>query len=283
MDFKVARHYNHLRIQHLMIKYTFKREVMRIVPKFSKEQKNTMRMFRIHNINQLQWLFRFSHIFDGQRYPVQFYHSLAMYNTGVPRRNTQDKGEKEYYETFKESSIKNIVSYDFFLDIDSPTEDKIQVASSDTYKICSYLDDMKIPYSLRFSGNGFHIFIPHSSFTEIKHHFNPYTIEGSIYSLYTKIAQAITKRFTEFVDESIYDSRRVIKIPFSVSITEKKAYVVAPLQKEELLTFIPGIYEVETYGMTHKSFLQKYDTLVLPCEKGRMVKLIKDLGIKWDI
>lgn len=278
----VPRHYGNFRIQNLMIRYLFRREVMRIVPKFCDPelQKNTMRMFRAHNTQSLKWLFRFSKIYTPERYPVNFYYSLATYKGAIPGRWNVSADEKKFYDEFKDKATEYMSGYDYVVDIDAPDEKEIKEAARATLKIHEMFNDVGLRHDMRFTGGGFHIIVPYQAFEKVPHSFNPYD-SLSIYALHTEISLALYNTVSEFVDHSIHDSRRVVKIPFSVSMCENKNYVVHPISGYELMDFNPVIYDAEFYGVTHARFIREYKPGVADSNPEAINKLLSKLKIKW--
>jgi len=142
------------------------------------------------------------------------YHSICKYNTGIPHQpqRLMERDNKEWNRTHQ-NHIKEI---DFFLDVDGEL-DTIKYTKEDVIVISEFFDSLNVPYEVRFSGRGFHFVIPFKFFQHLDLSFD-YTQENSYIALYLKIAEYIFNNFTDQVDLSIYDSRRIIKVAYSLAV-----------------------------------------------------------------
>ena len=117
----------------------------------------------------------------------------------------------------------------------------------------SLLDLFNCPYETRFSGRGFHVIIRGERFRKHNSNYLPYT-ENNIYELYSKIAIKIDKEITELIDLSIYDSRRLCKVPYSLAIFDDNIYVCHPfISKSEIQHFNIDDVELNNYSYDIRS------------------------------
>ena len=174
--------------------------------------------------------------------PFNFYYSLARYDNGVPPVKWYEETWEERKQDWAKKYIKEMVSYDFLIDVDSPTHEKedMEMAHYSTKIIKEHLDKHKVAYELRFSGMGYHIIIPYRYLPKLS--MNP-ADDVNIYKYLTRILKSLSSNFSEFVDTGICDSRRVTKIPYSLACYNTKellfdAYMCFPfLDSESFLKF----------------------------------------------
>lgn len=233
-------YYGNYNFQHKIIKYLFNREFAVLPAKRDDADiECKKRNLRIHNTQSFQfWLERLK-LFDRNRF-VNMYYSMAKYGNGVPRTNphTFECENKEWNAEHKE----NIASFDMPIDIDAGDFNDMEYAvlSADSLKI--KFDEWKIPYYLRFSGMGFHFVIPYNYFPEKS--CNP-DDDDNVYELMMRIAQGLHDDFSEMIDKSIYDSRRLLKLPYSLSLYNENTYVCMPVS--DLKSFNINDYLMEKY------------------------------------
>ena len=262
-----------------MIPYTFNREVM-----FIKQDDNrggrTTRMIRIHNVQGFDVWFRVLHI-DRFNRGYSLYYSLAKYNSGIPF-STLDLAKRDFGDWVKDH-WKNMVSYDFLLDIDAGNHNEMDFAHYSARNIKDKFDELNVPYHLRFSGRGFHFVIPYEYFpieaeglAEL-HCFNPES-DYNIYNIFMNIAMQLHSRYSEMIDTTIYDSRRVTKIPYSLALYDGRNYVCTSFNDDE---------EFENFELKNCRPSSKYHEIAsvnkwkehLFNPKGNVFKLLNELGI----
>ena len=84
--------------------------------------------------------------------PHTYYYSLATFKNGsIPKTsgNLSLRKEQDSYFEFKNNYWKNIVGFDFLLDIDSPSHDTIEMAYYSAKIIKNMLDEIDCPYEKR--------------------------------------------------------------------------------------------------------------------------------------
>lgn len=272
---KVVEWYKNISIQYELIKYLKYREMCLLVkntnPKF-----NT-RMLKAHSIQHLQYiLFNMMRIeTKGADYTV--YYSLAKYENGIPNQEPEltNRNNKDWIM----NHYKHIIGFDFMLDIDSPDHIDLHHAHFDAKIIKKMLDYHNTPYKLIFSGCGFHFIIPFDKFN-INKSFNP-SDEDNIYKYHLKIAKVISDRFSELIDLSIYESRRVCKVPYSPTIYKNGLVLVSKpfLNNREFEDF--DYTDMVIDGLNPNDFKCRGDYLFNP--DGNTDKFIKWIEKKAEV
>ncbi|KKK67686.1 hypothetical protein LCGC14_2951580, partial [marine sediment metagenome] len=169
----------------------------------------TTRMIRIHNVQGIDVWFKVLRIHEFQR-EYNLYYSLAKYKDGIPY-STLELAKRDFDNWIKEH-WKEMVSYDFLLDIDAGNHHDIEFAYLTANTIRRYFNSFNVPYHLRFSGRGFHFVIPYKYFNDNLAYidFNP-DADENVYKFFMHIAMKLHSLFSEMIDTSIYDSRRVVR------------------------------------------------------------------------
>ena len=246
-----------------IVRFLYHREFALIVPKHRppEELKAIMRTLCVNNVRQYDFVLGHGvKMFSQERY-YNFYYSIAKYFKGVSKTNLYEHKERRIIcDDWVENHYKEMVDYDFFLDIDAPTFFDVPVAKTMALNIHDYFNGLNVPHEVRFSGMGFHIIIPSKYFN--KKIYDP-SEKINIYTQHAKIAKYLHDKFGELIDLLIYDSRRVIKIPYSLAIYEDKILVCSPLfSRKEIVDLRLKDYTPET----------------IPYEvRGRGVKLLEDM------
>lgn len=230
-----------------MIKSTYNREVAFIVPSWEEEnmKRRTLRMLRVHNVSDLDYHISATKMFRDS-VPYNMYYSLMRYVEGIPKGNSNYSLRD--WEEWNKTHTNEAIGYDLMVDIDSPNHNYLENAYHSAKTLKWYYDKNNIPYYLIFSGCGFHFITP-SSYLPSKS-FNPLE-EDNIYKWCRKFAVNLYDNFSEMVDINIYDSRRVCKIPYSLSFYKNDCFVCAPFNsEEEFNNFEYEDYRPENYKFT---------------------------------
>lgn len=209
-------------VQYELVKQLYKREMALLVPTWIKDKnkrKASVRMLKCHNKDHLNFIFD-ALGFYKKEIPYNIYQSLAIYRNGIPNQsmNLSERNNNDWLVEHE----REMIGYDFLLDIDCNDHSQIMWAWESADNIFKFLDKLKIPMRLHFSGRGFHIIIPHYKIS--KHSFNSYRSKN-IYTAYSEFADFFHKEFSQMVDKSIYDPRRLCKIPYSLANFENNSYV----------------------------------------------------------
>lgn len=203
------------------------------------------RFMRLEEKDRLSWVFGWSHQMR-RKHPLNLFMSLAKFKD-LPTMRWKTEENIQYRKTWAENWVKWIKSYDFVVDIDSPSHEFIDLAKDNAMQILDELEDLFGKRGqIRFSGKGFHIYYYYDM---IKDHFPDHSFDpmqnNNIYNQYCFIAKKLKEKITDFIDTSIYDCKRVIKIPASlVFYPENKIYYACVLTKNQLHNF-----DLEKYGV----------------------------------
>jgi len=262
--------YNRSDVKFEQIKYLKNREMAMLIPSWCSEEikKGSIRMLKCHSVQHFDYITKNGVRMWDKMLPYNFYYSLAKYKNGIPNQtfNFSERDNTEW------SKIHHSVmeSYDFLIDIDAVSFDDIYHAHFSAGNIISYFNLKEVPFEVRFSGKGFHIVIPFRYFHEKGYSFEPKS-KDSIYTIYSRIARKLSKKFSEMIDIGIYDSRRVCKLPFSLSLYEKFIYVCYPFRDlNEFDDFLLCKFELDNFG-----FAVKRDKIAVFNENGSIEPLLE--------
>jgi hypothetical protein len=229
-------------IKYFISQQTLNREMMVL----DKSKPNSaVRMLKCHNTNHFDYHFlKGSTNFLKQKFfKFNIYMSVAKYKKGIPNQTVlayNRKDNKEFIdmnEDWKLNHWRQMSAYDFYIDVDAPEFEYLDYARDMTIKIFEYFDEHAIPYQLYFSGMGFHIKIPYEFFAWTGWSFNP-DAKDNIYKKYKEIAKIFHDKFGELIDLSIYDPRRVIKVPYSLAYYDRdNIFVCSPIGREDIYIF----------------------------------------------
>ena len=258
-----------------MIQYTHNRECM-----FIKQNDGygggTTRMIRIHNVQGIDVWFKVLRIHEFQR-EYNLYYSLAKYKDGIPY-STLELAKRDFGNWIKEH-WKEMVSYDFLLDIDAGNHHDIEFAYLTANTIRRYFNSFNVPYHLRFSGRGFHFVIPYKYFNDNLAYidFNP-DADENVYKFFMHIAMKLHSLFSEMIDTSIYDSRRVVKIPYSLALYDGRNYVCYPFEDDEDFDNF-RLQDMKPHAKYHQvTSVNKWHEHLFN-SNGNVFKLLKELGL----
>jgi hypothetical protein len=208
----------------------------------NKSAKYFRRLLKCHNVQQFDWLMNYLRSGSQAGDLFNLYYSLAKYGGGIPNQNyslpksERDKNTDEWNKVHH----LNMTEYDFLLDIDADEHSQLDYAIQGATLIKNWFDSHNVPYQLRFSGCGFHFIISYEYFNGMnimQMRFNP-TESPNIYQFYSRIAKYLKDEFCDLVDWKIYDSRRVCKLPYSLSVynvgeSNQTAYLCMPFVSDE--------------------------------------------------
>jgi len=140
---------------------------------------------------------------------------------------------KEQGLLFNDIANKYMLAYDFVLDFDA--HDDFETCFEEVQIIKNQFDFFKVPYILRFSGRGFHMIIPHKFLPE----------REDIVKFLKESAMVLKQIYNlSSLDLGIYDSRRVIKTPYSFDY--RSGFVCLPLTDKEFEHFNPEFCSPES-------------------------------------
>lgn len=236
--------YNNLATQYEIIKQLKNKELCLLTPKYANQQRINTRTWRCHNTQHWQTLHEGLSI-TKKGYPYNYYKSVATYQQGIPYQ-TMNLSQRNN-DAWIHNHHQEIIEYPFIIDIDSPTHEDLSFAKEATRTLTKQMHKQKQTFTVTFSGCGFHITTP----SPAPPNFDPSQNEN-VYQWHQDLAQDLKETITELIDTSIYDSRRVIKIPYTLSQYEDATYICWPLTPEELTAFKLEDYELETFTQTQK-------------------------------
>lgn len=230
-------------IKFKLIQYTKNRSMDWIESKDSRVFGITVRNMKCHSVQHLDFLMKALHFCDRNFKRYNFYYSMAVYYLdGIPNQNMNLAERKDTLEKWNKNYWKSIRGVDFFLDIDAP-DGCIDEAFRQSLRIKAFFDSFMIPYYYRFSGKGFHFVIPHDRLVNLDISFNPE--DNNVMNTYYEIAKYFHDNYTEMIDITIYDMRRVLKIPYSLALYKNEAYVCCPIDDEFINEFLrSGVFEL---------------------------------------
>ena len=156
---------------------------------------------------------------------------------------------KSYAEWTNGGYKKFWQSFDFALDLDS---DNVEDARQDLLKIKKTFDEYKIPHSIRFSGSrGFHL--------SVDSRWLPKLPENKIVALCGELATMIMEiDGIPSVDDTIFDSRRVLKLPYSFD----RGNICLPLDDYQIAHFsmqmVQPEYVIKAIKLKDRGILERY-------------------------
>jgi len=218
-------------------------------------------------------------LFDSS---AKIYFDLATWkdeNGITPIFSFNMKERKEQKKVFSGNPTKNngryiqlINSYDFAIDIDCKN---IKTAWKEAKKIKEIFDSYRLPYSIRFSGSkGFHFVIDYKWIKTKVKPINRADYFGKI------VAKIISDEKLKYVDTSIYDSRRILKIAYSLCNNDGKEYVALPLSDSQFKNFKYEDMELSNVLKTVKFFkrglLERTHSLGEKELKSNVLMFLKD-------
>ncbi len=212
-----------------IIKYLYNREFAFIFPKGSpKGNMIKVRNRRVHTIQTLDFVMSY---FKFKR--ENLYYSVASYRNGLPYNNYKsEKADQIIQNNWKMDHYHNIISYDFVVDIDCKNHVDLDFALESAKLVKRYLNVKGYKTEVRFSGRGFHVIVNYDHFSEYP--FENILNQISIFQAYKQIAKELYDNCSSMIDTKIYDTRRLIKIPYSLVFYEDCEYVCLPLTDDML-------------------------------------------------
>lgn len=281
INMNAKKYYSDKNVLYAMAEYTKdNREFCMITPTWINEinqetQKTNMRMLRCHSTQSFEYyLQRFS--FYNDRFH-NLYYSLARYDGPVPKRDTAGWVNVELKQFYK-NHRDHMDSFDFFIDIDSSGKMDVNMAYISARLLKKLFDSWNVPYQLRFSGKGFHFIIDGLLFKGYGFKFNVLS-ETSIFKAYSKMARWLNMNVSEMVDVNIYDSRRVIKLPYSLAIYKDNVQVCRPfLSNKEFNKW--KYYDYSQHNIIEKVIPRRNKHIFK--RYGNVSKLLKKTGVLKD-
>jgi len=189
------------------------------------------RTLRVHTAQNFEYIFRIWRVimkFSRKKGLDKFYHSTAHYFNPVPYQNP-DLSSNVVSKIWLSESWKFMDGYDLFIDIDGETHDDFKAFKESMIKIHEFFSSINLPHEIFFSGCGFHIVVPFQYLPKLS--LNPEE-KNNIYDYCRKKAIFLHDKFSEMVDTSVYDSKRLMKCPYTLAQYGKDLYVCTPITTE---------------------------------------------------
>lgn len=236
----------------------------------SEERKFPVRYLMAFSINYLK---KHMERFGFLKNLMNMYHSVSVlkdlpifsYN---PRKRKEDYRYKEFNENYEDY----VVGYNLFIDLDSKGDWK--KALQDTLEIKKIFDEYRVPYYILSSSlkGGFHVHIP-----------SEYMPKKNIHELIAEINEVVYNirgiYSLESIDTSIFDIKRVCKVPYSLS---SDGGVCLPLSDEMLKIFTPEMIKTENVlkkiMIKNRGLLLRTHNLDKDTLKKNVLKLFEDFS-----
>ena len=222
-------YYSRTEIVFEIVKQLYGRETVFIDP-FDKSK--ATRLMKIHSIQDYGIVTKWVGFWKR---PYNIYYSLAKYKQGIPYQVLNHDKRKELNKEWNEvEHWKNIDTFDFLIDFDGEDWKHAEQLKPDVLKVSELLKD--VPHSIRFSGCGFHIIVP-GQYMPQGLSYDP-ELETSYFTLLHDLLTALQRNYCGYIDLACTDSRRVVKIPYSLACYEEGAYVCYPYFKHSEISEI---------------------------------------------
>lgn len=249
----IKKHYDNLAVYYNWLPLLKGREFAMLTSKAEPRGFMSVRNLRATNAQSITWYIRRFDMFrDEIRY--NFYYSVAKFRRGMPMISTATKGFKrierrEKLDQWNKIAIREISEYPFFVDIDAGHHEDIMSAHESARLIEEWFREKKKTYSLTFSGMGFHIMCTDLvSLESFKDEQGILDID-SLCDHYRNQAKEFYNDYSEMVDTSIYDPRRLVKLPYSLAIYPENTYVSYPFSSiKEFLKFDIRDFELANFN-----------------------------------
>jgi len=187
--------------------------------------------------------------YKEQKNPFNLYKSLAKYRNGVDNMSPVLRFRKQEIEDWNKKRPGEIISYDLFIDVDSPDRQHMAETKEDVHRIHDHLVSFSIPHNIIFSGMGYHLLIPYYVFDGLNLDFDPDSVgSDSIYVVFNKISLWYHENVSELVDKNLHDSMRITKVPYSISFYNDGAYVCWPFSSiDEFMQHSWTDYKIDVF------------------------------------
>lgn len=264
----MMKHYFKPKIKFLMLPYLQNRELALLSKIYPKS--NT-RNIRCHNVQMLDKIFKRLNLFKKG---YSLYYSVARFNKGVPFYTLI----LTYRDTHKwnKTANENIESYDYVIDIDSPDDSSFIYARDSAYELAKFFLYSGLPFRVRYSGRGFHFVIDSEHVPPLS--FDP-SSDFNIYRALSNVSKYLYSEICEFIDTGIYDSRRVIKVPYSLAVYEDDIRVCVPISDIDFLRvctladFSPDLFDINFGQFQDKQFNESCDGKLFFKEINKKINL----------
>jgi hypothetical protein len=229
---KKKKYYSNTFIQFELIKCLKNRELCMLSHKIDCEKKNVRFLLAF----SLDYLRKHLDRFDFHESLANLYHSVALLKPKVPvfSYNWKERRKTEEYKDFNENYKDYVEEYNLFIDLDADWNWK--KALQEALKVKEIFNEFKVPYYvLNSSFKGFHFHIPAE--------YMPKKEISELLEIISKVVYNIKGIYDlEAIDTSIFDLKRVCKLPYSYVADGS---VCLPLTDEQLKNFTPEMVKME--------------------------------------
>jgi hypothetical protein len=199
---------------------------------------------------------------------VNLYYSLMRFERMPLFSYSPSVRAKKYVEWTNGGYREQYSGYDFAIDFDG--EDGIEGAKKDCLHLKKLFDTFKVPYSVRFSGSrGFHL--------SVDYKWLPQLPEQKIVALCGELGAMIKEiEGLDTLDESIFDARRVFKLPYSFCLGK----IVLPLDDYQMANFDLSIvspeYVQKAIRLKDRGLLERFSNLPPETARANFLTLTKE-------
>lgn len=243
-----------------LVKNLYKRELSFLDTSLQETKRYPVRCIKAWTVDYLKKNFERFRLWEKN---YNLYYSVACLKE-MPSFSFNLKKRKQEQENFKAAFSLYIEHYDFVFDLDNPD---LKEAHRDAKKLKEFFDLFEVPYSVRYSGNkGFHFaisgdFFPRYSFSQVK--------------LFEAIALRLKKGIPS-IDSSIYDERRILKLPYSLVAVNGHENVVLPLNEKQFENF--DVKDMEVNNVMRDVHLMNRGNLVRKGSEKNVSEFLKYFG-----
>jgi len=161
--------------------------------------------------------------------PLHLYYSLAsLYDMPIFSFKMIDRAEQ--LKLFRDKFNSYVTNYDLGIDMDAH-EIPYEQCYIETKRLKDFFDEYKIPYSIRFTGSGFHFNVS-GAYIPSKHEEG---VLGKVETCKRIVYELSVLLNLTSLDKSIYDIRRIWRMPYSLH--SKTNLVCLPLTDEQFENF----------------------------------------------
>jgi len=233
--------YENTVVQYEIIRFTKNKECAMLTKEITQELWKSRRHMRIHNTQGLRYnIWKYA---TSRNLHHNLYTTVAVYKNGFPLTD-----HTNYYDVkreWKEIHEKEITSFPLFIDIDgNDTGASFGFVRLSMQKIHEYFNNNDVPHQIRYSGMGYHIIVPTD---DLKKSFLT-SDEDNIYKTHLKICTRLNEEISELIDLRIFDSKRLIKTPYSLAVYDEEMFVCLPLiENKEIYEMLPKDFRANNW------------------------------------
>ena len=240
--------YSTLEVLFKMVDYTKNRECAFLISKAdtSGEYFKNTRYLCIHCVRDFNYLLQMGLKVLTEPRLYNLYYSVAEFKDKFPFWQLGADRKVKIKNWIERKMCSEIKGYDLFFDVDA---DKItfQGAKITVERLKEVLDEFNIHYEIRSSGKGFHVIAPNYQFQDQGFVYNEDDKDSNnLCNLFFNVAMNLNEQVSSLIDTSVYDLRRVTKIPYSLVHYVDEIRVCFPFESEsefERYKYEDGTYE----------------------------------------